>query len=71
MKTQNGRKKAESLLGSNGRESAQSGSDPAEMQPHIAMRAYELYRERGCHDGQALDDWLKAEREILSRSPTL
>lgn len=62
MKTQNGRKKAESLLGSNGRESAQAGSDPAAVQPHIAMRAYELYRERGCHDGQELDDWLKAER---------
>ena len=69
MKTQNGRKKAESLLGSNGRESAQAGSDPSEVQPHIAMRAYELYRERGCHDGQELDDWLKAERKIVSRAP--
>lgn len=32
----------------------------------IAMRAYELYRERGGSDGQALDDWLAAEREMLA-----
>lgn len=70
MKTQNGRKKTEALLDSVGRESTQTSSDPVGVQPHIAMRAYELYRERGCHDGQELDDWLKAEREILGRAPT-
>jgi DUF2934 family protein len=32
----------------------------------IAKRAYELYLERGCGPGKALDDWLEAEREILS-----
>ena len=35
----------------------------------IAKRAYELYAERGCRHGAALDDWLDAEREILSRIP--
>jgi hypothetical protein len=35
----------------------------------IARRAYELYRERGYRDGSALDDWLDAEREILSQIP--
>lgn len=35
----------------------------------IAKRAYELYNERGYRHGYALDDWLDAEREILSRLP--
>ncbi len=35
----------------------------------IAKRAYELYGERGYRDGSALDDWLEAEREILSQIP--
>jgi hypothetical protein len=30
----------------------------------VAMRAYELYLERGGSDGRALDDWLSAEREL-------
>ena len=39
--------------------------------PHIliAKRAYELYSERGYRHGNALDDWLDAEREILSQIP--
>jgi hypothetical protein len=35
----------------------------------ITKRAYELYSERGYRHGCALDDWLDAEREILSRLP--
>ena len=35
----------------------------------IAKRAYELYGERGYRDGSAFDDWLEAEREILSQIP--
>jgi hypothetical protein len=31
---------------------------------HIAHRAYELYEQRGRHDGQDLEDWLKAEHEL-------
>lgn len=40
-------------------------------EPHmlIAKRAYELYSERGYRHGYALDDWLDAEREILSQLP--
>jgi hypothetical protein len=39
--------------------------------PHImiAKRAYELHSERGYRHGSALDDWLDAEREILSQIP--
>ena len=35
----------------------------------IAKRAYELYSERGYRHGFALDDWIEAEREILSQIP--
>jgi hypothetical protein len=30
----------------------------------IARRAYEIYSSRGARDGSALDDWLRAEREL-------
>ena len=32
----------------------------------ISMRAYELYQARGGADGQAVEDWLAAERELTS-----
>jgi Protein of unknown function (DUF2934) len=35
----------------------------------IAKRAHDLYSERGYRHGSALDDWLEAEREILSQIP--
>jgi hypothetical protein len=35
----------------------------------IAQRAFERYQARGCHDGFDLDDWLEAEREVLSQVP--
>ena len=34
----------------------------------IAMRAYEIYQARGGTGGSALEDWLKAEDEILGQS---
>jgi H+-transporting ATPase len=37
---------------------------PLDRTPNIAARAYEIYEERGRHDGQADQDWLEAEREI-------
>ena len=35
----------------------------------IAKRAYGPYGEQGYQGGSALDDWLDAEREILSQIP--
>jgi hypothetical protein len=32
----------------------------------VAQRAYELDLERGRGDGQAIEDWLSAERELVS-----
>ena len=30
----------------------------------VAQRAYELYLARGCQEGQDVEDWLCAEREL-------
>ncbi len=35
----------------------------------IVKRAYERYAEHGYRHGCALEDWLEAEREILSQTP--
>lgn len=37
------------------------------LQEEIARVAYELYLKRGCVHGHDLDDWLEAERIVLSR----
>lgn len=33
----------------------------------IAQRAYEIYQERGGTHGEAVEDWLQAEREVRAR----
>jgi hypothetical protein len=35
---------------------------------HVAHRAYDLYLARGCEHGNDVSDWLRAERELKSRS---
>lgn len=40
-----------------------------DIQVFIAKRAHELYVDRGCRDGRALDDRLEAEREVISQVP--
>ena len=37
------------------------------LQKEIALRAYELYHQRGGTDGHEVEDWLRAEREVLSK----
>jgi len=34
-------------------------------QDRIAQRAYELYEQRGRQEGRALEDWVKAERQLV------
>jgi Protein of unknown function (DUF2934) len=34
----------------------------------IALRAYQIYLERGSTPGNALEDWTRAERELLGKS---
>lgn len=56
-----GREKKQQVL-------AQSVSSPNDLQEKIAWQAYRLYEEGGRVNGNDMDHWLKAEREILKRS---
>jgi hypothetical protein len=47
----------------------QDMQDTDGLQGTIATCAYALYEERGYRHGCDLQDWLDAEREILSRKP--
>jgi len=54
-------------------EKSSMGSEPrtAESSPtreEIELRAYQIYMERGGADGQDVEDWLQAERELVERS---
>jgi hypothetical protein len=35
----------------------------------IRLRAYELYLRRNGHPGDPMDDWLRAERELIEEAP--
>jgi hypothetical protein len=44
---------------------------PAESHPireEIALRAYEIYLERGGAPGNELEDWTRAERELMGKN---
>ena len=41
-------------------------SQHLQAETHGTTRASEFYVERGCREGYTLEDWLDAEREILS-----
>ena len=41
-----------------------SSNGSGTLHARIQTRAYALYEQRGCQEGQALDDWLQAEREM-------
>ena len=38
--------------------------EPADVAAQIAKRAYELYERQGRREGHAVQDWLRAEREV-------
>jgi hypothetical protein len=38
------------------------------VEREVQIRAYELYEERGQRPGFALEDWIKAEAEVLAKS---
>ena len=49
-------------------ESRESNNGSAvDIQAEIRQRAYELYQERGYVSGFEQEDWITAEREVLSR----
>jgi hypothetical protein len=72
-------KKPRVIVSVQDRQSPESGGSTRFGQPafedlhaKISCRAYDLYLQRGCRDGHALEDWLDAEREIFDREcPTV
>ena len=42
------------------------GYTQAEIAAEIRRRAYALHEQRGKADGRAVDDWLRAEAEVLA-----
>ncbi len=38
---------------------------PEGMMDRIAVKAYELWNERGCRQGRDLEDWLDAETIVM------
>jgi Protein of unknown function (DUF2934) len=44
-----------------------NGNGNHDIEAEIRRRAYELYESRGYADGQAEQDWIEAEREVLAR----
>jgi hypothetical protein len=38
------------------------------LRERIAKRAYELYQKRGKHGTNSMQDWLEAEREVMTES---
>jgi hypothetical protein len=45
--------------------SVRSNRTDAKIEEQIRQRAYELYQRRGAGNGDATDDWLQAEEEVL------
>jgi len=45
----------------------QTTKSTGELQEQIRRRAYELYEQRGRHDGHETDDWLQAESEVTQQ----
>lgn len=43
-------------------------SQDAPTHREIELRAYEIYLSKGAFDGRALDDWLRAERDLLDET---
>jgi DUF2934 family protein len=41
--------------------------NPADLEPEIRLRAYELYVQRGYTNGRAEQDWFEAEQQVLAR----
>ena len=46
---------------------ATATGEPQELEHQIRLRAQELYEARGREDGHELDDWLRAEAEIMQK----
>ena len=43
-----------------------SAGRPTDIESQIHQRAYELYSDRGREPGRDLEDWFRAEKEVMS-----
>ncbi len=50
-------------------QSAQPTLDEDTIRELVSIRAYELFLNRGCEHGRDLDDWLRAEQDVLASLP--
>jgi hypothetical protein len=48
-----------------------SQTQQATLEEQVALRAYQLYEQRGRVDGFAEQDWLQAETEVLQAANAL
>ena len=65
MAKQQRRKQESTIPGENAAPQSAGDTTAATLdRDRVAQRAYELYLARGCQEGQDLDDWLCAEREL-------
>jgi hypothetical protein len=53
------------------RKTSPANNSSPEVELKIRERAYQLYLERGSAPGHENEDWLRAEREILTRQSHL
>jgi hypothetical protein len=44
-----------------------TNSSPVDLTAQIRERAYQLFQERGSVPGHEHEDWVRAEREVLTR----
>ena len=62
----------ELMARTNGTDSPAKSKSPSAKKPSpqqkIAQRAYEIYLERNGAPGNPLEDWVRAEREVLQKS---
>jgi len=49
-----------------GQRASDTDSGQSELHDLITRRAYEIYEDRGRSEGEAMNDWLRAEAEIRS-----
>jgi hypothetical protein len=52
--------------GSSPRTKSKSSTKKLSIQEQIQLRAYEIYLERNGAPGNPMEDWVRAEREILT-----
>lgn len=61
-KTAKGKSTSDNSVATGNQPDSSSNARPTDEE--IAVRAYHIYLERAGADGDALDDWLQAEREL-------